>query len=179
MWRIIEFSLLHQSFLWVFDHPCSIQVTDLVRVSCEDGHDFIRRSVNRVYDDPFPPDTGPKPSRLQEEKERKLLRKHIEEGRLIASPPVMEASVFRKAISHFVMNLPDSAISFLNAFRGLLSDESRDLSGVYEQMPMIHCHCFTREHLFEAAQKDIRKVSALHYLINLIYPHNTESWGRN
>ena len=142
-----------------------MQVTDLVRVSCEDGHDFIRRAGSRVYDDPFPPPTGLKPSR-QEGKERKRLQNQIVEGKSIVSPSVTEVGLFRKAISHFVMNLPDSAITFLNAFRGMLSDESRDLSKVYEQMPMVHCHCFTREHEFEAAQKDIRQVRGVHFPLN-------------
>jgi tRNA G37 N-methylase Trm5 len=61
-------------------------------------------------------------------------------------------------ISHFVMNLPDSAISFLDALRGLLVDDSRDLAGVYIEMPTIHCYCFTRENEFKSAERDIREV---------------------
>ena len=61
------------------------------------------------------------------------------------------------------MNLPDTAILFLDAFRGVLSPANagdRDLSGVYdrEHMPMVHCHCFTRELEPERAAVDIRQV---------------------
>ena len=58
------------------------------------------------------------------------------------------------------MNLPDSAIIFLSAFRGLLSRQDRhnELQIVYNEMPMVHCHCFTRELEFTAAEKDIRQV---------------------
>lgn len=69
-----------------------------------------------------------------------------------------DMSKARKHISHFVMNLPDSAIEFLGAFRGILHDKTRNLSGIYENMPMIHCHCFTRELEPEKAEKNIREV---------------------
>ena len=50
----------------------------------------------------------------------------------------------RNRISHFVMNLPDSAIEFLDAFRGVFAEPA--LREAYEgKMPMVHCHCFTRE----------------------------------
>lgn len=62
------------------------------------------------------------------------------------------------------MNLPDTAILFLDAFRGVLSPTNaggRNLSGIYdsEHMPMVHCHCFTRELEPEKAAVDIRQVS--------------------
>ena len=43
----------------------------------------------------------------------------------------------RRRIAHFVMNLPDSAIGFLDAFRGVLSASDRELCGVYETLPKI------------------------------------------
>ncbi|TFK41832.1 S-adenosyl-L-methionine-dependent methyltransferase [Crucibulum laeve] len=129
-------------------------VADLVRVSCEDGREFIRKAAERVLRDPFPPYTGPKPSRMQEERER---RQALKEGR-VPIPKVSNASGdARKAISHFVMNLPDSAITFLDAFRGILVDDGdRNLCGIYNTMPMIHCHCFTRELEPDKAEIDIR-----------------------
>jgi tRNA (guanine37-N1)-methyltransferase len=62
------------------------------------------------------------------------------------------------------MNLPDSAITFLDAFRGILAPSSSpsesdiDLGALYDVMPMVHCHCFTREMDREAAERDIRHV---------------------
>ena len=65
----------------------------------------------------------------------------------------------RNAIGHFVMNLPDSAISFLDAFRGLFQDfASSDAQAMGRALPMIHCHCFTRELEPDKAEKDIRQV---------------------
>jgi tRNA (guanine37-N1)-methyltransferase len=55
------------------------------------------------------------------------------------------------------MNLPDSAIEFLDVFRGILSFP--ELNNFYDVMPMIHCHCFTREVTDpEKAEQDIRVV---------------------
>jgi len=64
------------------------------------------------------------------------------------------------------MNLPGSAITFLDAFRGILvpssssSQANIDLTAIYDVMPMVHCHCFTRELEPEAAERDIRHVRA-------------------
>jgi tRNA (guanine37-N1)-methyltransferase len=73
----------------------------------------------------------------------------------------------RQRITQYVMNLPDSAITFLGAFRGLLSSASsggRDLNGVYSEdssMPIVHCYCFSREAEPALAEKDIRQVSCV------------------
>ena len=135
-----------------------LKVSDLVRVTCKDGRDFIRTVVSRVFDEPFPACSGPKPSRQQEEKERKRLQKLTAEGQSIPNVTLIDTKP-RKCITHFVMNLPDSAIQFLDAFRGILVDDQRNLRGTYnDQMPMIHCHCFTREPDPEKAEQDIRQV---------------------
>ena len=62
------------------------------------------------------------------------------------------------------MNLPDSAITFLDAFRGILTLSSGsivDLQALYDVMPMVHCHCFARELECDAAERDIRQVRVL------------------
>ena len=66
------------------------------------------------------------------------------------------------------MNLPDSAIEFLDAFRGILIDNQQNLRETYhDHMPIIHCHCFTRELDPEAAYQDIKKVR--HFILQLLY----------
>jgi tRNA (guanine37-N1)-methyltransferase len=54
------------------------------------------------------------------------------DGRVFIKQAVKEA-----VFDHFVMNLPATAIEFLDAFVGLYSEPTR--------LPMIHCHCFTRD----------------------------------
>lgn len=123
-------------------------MAEFVRVFCEDGRKFIREAVSRTLADPFPGYTGPRLSVTQANRERR------KPG---GSAPTL-ASTMRRCISHFVMNLPDSAIMFLDAFRGVFEGEDQNaLQGIYDRMPMIHCHCFTRELERDNAEADIRK----------------------
>lgn len=89
------------------------------------------------------------------------------------SPPPAPAQT-RIRVTQFVMNLPDTAILFLGAFRGLLSPanvDGRDLSGLYTEMPMVHCYCFTREAEIEKAAADIRAVRASCVLLCVACTH--------
>ena len=120
---------------------------------CEDGREFIRSAFNRAWDDPLAP--------VPQRKLRRTEIKEIRAGERAAPPPGPR----RHRISYFVMNLPDTAILFLDAFRGVLSRANageRELSGVYDEgsMPMIHTHCFTRELEPARAAADIRQVRA-------------------
>jgi tRNA (guanine37-N1)-methyltransferase len=68
----------------------------------------------------------------------------------------------KRRIDHFVMNLPATAIEFLDAFNGAFQD-LRSAEGAEElytpgTMPKVHCHCFTRELEREKAIEDIRQV---------------------
>ncbi|KAH9858334.1 guanine-N-1-methyltransferase [Lenzites betulinus] len=124
------------------------RVGSLVRPYCEDGRAFIREAFNRVYDDPLPPIPPPRVGG----------GRHNAAAKRPSPPPGAQ----RPRIDHFVMNLPDTAILFLDAFRGVLSPANageRTLSGLYtdESMPMIHCHCFTRQTEPKEAEADIRQ----------------------
>ncbi|KAG2756507.1 hypothetical protein P692DRAFT_20486362 [Suillus brevipes Sb2] len=132
------------------------KVASLVRASCEDGRDFIKKVIGRARDHPFPAYTGPKLSKMQEKEKRRLQLGKSSPTALVDQSTVENHSP-RQTVSHFVMNLPDSAIDFLDAFRGVLleSASERDLSGNYANMPMVHCHCFTRELQLDRAEADI------------------------
>lgn len=111
-----------------------------------------------MYDDPLPPFTGPPLSRTQQDKEKRRVRA-LE--RVADDLPKADLQR-RKRIDHFVMNLPDTAILFLDAFRGILAPgEGHDMMAIYETMPMVHCHCFTRELDPYRAEADIRQVRIL------------------
>lgn len=132
------------------------QVNALVRPSCEDGKDFIRAVIARALENPLPPPAPP----MSKTQRLKALRQAKQNGQRRSPSPLLAE---RSRITQFVMNLPDTAILFLGAFRGVLSPASiggRNLSGVYREMPMVHCYCFTREEEPEKAAADIRQVCA-------------------
>jgi tRNA (guanine37-N1)-methyltransferase len=65
------------------------------------------------------------------------------------------------------MNLPDSALTFLDAFRGLLTPLKNE-DGFAERMsqegegrPIIHVYCFTREMEEVGASRDICEVKKI------------------
>ena len=139
------------------------QVQNLVRPFAEDGRDFIEAAARRVWANPFPEFT-PKITKSQAKKEKRALVSggYRETAPVSASAPVSSAPVLqaksRRQISQFVMNLPDSAIEFLDAFRGIFAKP--ELREAYEgKMPMVHCHCFTREAEDQTrAERDIKQV---------------------
>lgn len=102
--------------------------------------------------------------RQQEEKRRRERQLGSRNSSYTVEPPVSSFDPApRNRISQFVMNLPDTAIEFLDAFRGSMdgAESGRDLTGVYQVMPMVHCHCFTRFLDPAEAEADIRKVRCL------------------
>lgn len=153
----------------------------------EDGRVFIRKSVSLAYDRPFPSYIPPK-SQSERKKEAKVQR-HAR-GTNVPKPSSPEnRAPPRRRITQYVMNLPDSAITFLDAFRGLLSPENvgkRDLSGVYDKasLPMVHCYCFTKEFEEDKAAADIRQVcissslSMVPFLTqSCVYRESKRSWA--
>ncbi|KAL1761882.1 Met-10+ like-protein-domain-containing protein [Schizophyllum commune] len=156
-----------ESYRWLAGNVGGNGVTPLVRPSCEDGRAFIRNAVRRVREDPFPGYAPPvSRSRAKAERRRRGEGTTASTGATspaTTAPAASEDSKLsepapppRSHIDHFVMNLPESAIEFLDAFRGLYADDPRyngDNPDVLP-MPMIHVHCFTREPE-EGAREDI------------------------
>ncbi|KAK4058212.1 tRNA(m(1)G37)methyltransferase [Microbotryomycetes sp. JL221] len=160
------------------------KVHENVRTGNADGRDWIRQSVLDVWRQPF--GAYQKPLTVKEQK--RLQRQKNEAKRIAAeqqqvdtnettaavskpqqdsttlegdSTNAIEAGEPRQFIDHFVMNLPASAIEFLDAYRGLylplyetdpeakLAVEARG----YDKLPMVHCYCFTKD--VEHAEQDI------------------------
>ena len=146
------------------------KLTHTVRTFNEDARAFIRRSPLDVWTAPFAPFTPPLSS-----KERSRAARAAREAKAApadgsapaptsAPTPATPTSSGpeRKLIDHFVMNLPASAIEFLDAFNGLYRElykveGAREAVKAKGKLPMVHCYCFTKE--VETAAEDILAVS--------------------
>ncbi|KAH8929504.1 hypothetical protein BT69DRAFT_1235840 [Atractiella rhizophila] len=116
------------------------KVQNFARCFNLDGREFIRQSVQNVWRDPFPTPPPPQPKKGKPE--------------FIAAPPPPP-----RHVSNYILNLPSTALEFLDAFRGLLVPalEEAAWKQLYEEkgMPLVHVYCFTRCEGDEEIKADI------------------------
>ncbi|KAJ5425722.1 hypothetical protein N7465_000792 [Penicillium sp. CMV-2018d] len=112
------------------------KVQDFVTPFNQDGREFIRSSGRLLLSaKPLTVTIHPKVGR---EKQRK-----IAEGK---ASPLPSPKVYTRPtiVNHYVMNLPATAIEFLDAFPGLYAGEEQIFAPNTEQkLPMIHVYCFS------------------------------------
>jgi len=120
-----------------------------------DGREFIRKAVEDLeksgYQTPTTVPTvpkgkkgGPKPSEAPAA---------AAAAPIVPEPMPAPAHKF-KTFDHFVMNLPATAIEFLDAFRGLFKGREVEIPEPKKQLPMIHCHCFSKS---DKPEDDVRE----------------------
>ncbi|TIC00155.1 Glc-6-P isomerase [Wallemia mellicola] len=143
--RFLANDLNPESFKWLNHNIKSNKVDRFVRSFNLDGREFIKKAPFLLLDEPFQETT---PSITQ--KQQKEL-KHANK-----SPKLLP---IRDYIDHFIMNLPASALEFLDAFKPTYkaiqekySDTDRPLSFT---RPMVHVHCFSKAADMEQATVDI------------------------
>jgi tRNA (guanine37-N1)-methyltransferase len=121
-----------------------------VKASNEDGRAFFKRAVEDVWHEPLPAYTPPPSAKAA----RKAVRNPADPSSVTTSEP-------RRLVDHFIMNLPNSALEFLDAFQGvyknLWSIEGFQEAVSKTKMPLVHCYCFTKD--VENFEKDICEVS--------------------
>lgn len=109
---------------------CKVQ--QYVRPFNEDGRTFIRKAADSVLD-------------ASRKGERAVFQQKPKKGsrsKPQANPPPLEIPV-PPTISHFVMNLPASAITFLPSYKGLYAgEEALFTPHTSTKLPLVHVHCF-------------------------------------
>ncbi|ORY34672.1 Met-10+ like-protein-domain-containing protein [Naematelia encephala] len=180
---------------WMRENRIKNKVQDTLRVYEMDGREFIRRSNEIVWSEPFPPFVAPLTSRQRDKARREARRAQAAKADPSSSsspspasppedspsssapfpslpdhvpshPPTQGDSSENNVaapmlVQHYIMNLPDSALEFLDAFRGLYDPLKSDpvfqrrLAEGTIQFPLVHVYCFTRFLDVEEASKDI------------------------
>ena len=116
------------------------KVGDFIMPSCEDGRAFIRNATNSLLSTAYK--ATKKPNRGATK-----ARKTIPEEILTIEQP--------RLFSHYVMNLPASALSFLPSFIGLYPREAKELFTATSsaRLPMLHVYCFKPKFKTEEASR--------------------------
>ncbi|KUJ08484.1 guanine-N(1)--methyltransferase-like protein [Mollisia scopiformis] len=133
-------------FVWANDlNPASYEsmkdaivrnkVQPFVRPHCEDGHTFIRSAADNLLS---LTSTGQNTTTLPAKSHRPRPG--------AGPPPAPTVLTIPSTISHFVMNLPATAIDFLGSFNGFYAGHEALFAGDDAQarrLPMVHVHCFS------------------------------------
>lgn len=137
------------------------KVGEFVTASCEDGRDFIRRSAKELACSSRSVRLSPKIkiSRNSSEAEKKAAMEAAEN----ATRTLQEPTVF----SHYVMNLPASAIEFLDAFKGVYHGREAEFQPTTSTpLSLIHLYLFQaklateEEELGEIAERVSKHIGA-------------------
>ncbi|RYO97889.1 hypothetical protein DL765_011014 [Monosporascus sp. GIB2] len=116
------------------------KVGEYVRAFNRDGRVFIREAADSVY---AANKNGEHAVVAIARKEKRSRRPDAAKGDAAIPPPEPKRIPIPATISHFVMNLPASAITFLPHFRGLYAGHEELFArhtGI--KLPVVHVHCF-------------------------------------
>jgi tRNA (guanine37-N1)-methyltransferase len=171
---VIANDLNPESAKWMIENRDRNKVSERLRIANIDAREFIRSAPLEAWTKPFVRSL-PRSNKARE-RERKLAQ--AMGGPAAAAFAAQAAAVppEPQTIDHYVMNLPDSALEFLDAFPGaftqLLEQPGYDREKV--KLPLVHAHCFTRFLEFETAREDInaRASDRLEYDLDNVQDYN-------
>ncbi|KAG8739480.1 tRNA(m(1)G37)methyltransferase [Ceratobasidium sp. 414] len=160
-----------ESTKWMEVNVKNNKVVPRVRITTLDGRKFIHDVIQTAWNSPFGPEAYVKPLTVRERRMKQRAAPNSEQTVAQPTPgpksqstcvpiPDLPSTHDPRRVDHFVMNLPGTALEFLDAFKPsfaalLSSQKSEEAREVYKMMPMVHVHCFTRELEEEGARKDI------------------------
>ncbi|KAJ5692640.1 tRNA (guanine(37)-N1)-methyltransferase [Penicillium macrosclerotiorum] len=113
------------------------KVQDFVTPFNQDGRDFIKFAAKSLLEtEPTKVTIRPKVSRTK--------RRKTDDGQESEQSPPVQEYIRPSIVDHYVMNLPATAIEFLDAFQGVyVGQESRFVPNTSQKLPMVHVYCFS------------------------------------
>ncbi|CAN3358691.1 tRNA (guanine(37)-N(1))-methyltransferase [Diutina catenulata] len=141
-----------ESYRYLVDNIKLNKCDDFVKPFNMDGRSFIRQSPSLLsswYSQQPCIDTK------KVVKRRKVDEQGVE--RSVRENEMATLAVPRH-FSHYVMNLPDSALTFLDAFIGLFNNFESSEKSTFKEMPMIHVHCFEKYSNDEAPEPSLEEI---------------------
>ncbi|KAJ3412038.1 tRNA (guanine(37)-N1)-methyltransferase [Chytridiales sp. JEL 0842] len=132
------------SYQYLGENIAINKVGHLVRAYNMDGRDFVHQALKDLNN---PNIISEMNSKRPPNKKSKTDKRESKKVQQLPDIPSEDGPQF-KTFQHYVMNLPATAIEFLDAYQGLyhgLEDKVKP-----EALPIIHCHCFSKEDDCEA-----------------------------
>ncbi|KAJ3348861.1 tRNA(m(1)G37)methyltransferase [Entophlyctis luteolus] len=143
-----------ESFKWLGENIALNKLSHLVRPYNKDGRDFIWKSLDDLNTPDVVAEMESKIPRPFKKGGKKGSEKVGIESLAQSSNSVQAGSETQgssnlepgqqtnfRIFNHYVMNLPATALEFLDAFRGLFHGREKVVPPA--KLPIVHCHCFS------------------------------------
>ncbi|KAI0141012.1 Met-10+ like-protein-domain-containing protein [Hypoxylon sp. NC0597] len=132
-----------ESYRYLDENIKRNKVEQFVRPFNQDGRTFIREAADMVYAASKNGEYAVSGPSRKEQRSRHPKAKTADKSGQIPEP---KRTPIPPTISHFVMNLPASAITFLSHYRGLYAGREQLFAPHTDtKLPMVHVHCFAHK----------------------------------